>query len=392
MKIIENAYKKLAEFQKKYTYPIFGIILLLAVIMLVGASKIEMQSDMNKEMPQQLPIYQLNNKITDKFGGQDTIFIVLELEDDMAAKTDINDIRSPEVIDYLIDIENSLIKESIVQEIMSVGSIMKNIPYSNLESIIKITNSNPSFSQFFSKNYKVTIMTVSIDIGSSEEKIVAATDLIQEKLNSITKPAGVKVSVTGNPPMRVLILNLLFSDATYTIMLASLAILLLLIITERSFTKAIVIFIPLMLALIFTIGTMGWTGRKLSIATVGLGAMILGLGVEYGVFMFTRYNEEREKGKGQLGALKVAVPAVGAAITGSGMTTIIGFLALTLSILPMLQNLGISLAMGIAYCLVATILFAPVIFLVEEDLEHWLTHRNHKRITKKIEKHKRIGK
>lgn len=392
MEAIEKIYRKVAAFQKKFTYPIFAVIIILSIIMMVGASKIEMQSDINKEMPQQLPIYQLNNKITDKFGGQETIFIVLELEDDMAAKPNINDIRNPEVIDYLIEIENSLITESIVQEIMSVGSIMKNVPYSDLQSIIKFTESTPGLSDFFSKNYKVTLMTVSIDIGSSEEKIVGATNLINDKLDSITKPAGVKVSVTGNPPMRVLILNLLFSDAVYTIMLASLAILLLLIITERSFTKAIVIFIPLMLALIFTIGTMGWTGRKLSIATVGLGAMILGLGVEYGVFMFTRYNEEREKGKNQLEALKVAVPSVGAAITGSGMTTIIGFLALTLSILPMLQNLGISLAMGIAYCLVATIFFAPVIFLIEEDLEHWLTHRNHKRITKKIEKHRRIGK
>jgi len=30
---------------------------------------------------------------------------------------------------------------------------------------------------------------------------------------------------------------------------------------------------------------MGWIGIKLSIATVGIGAMILGLGVEYGAFL-----------------------------------------------------------------------------------------------------------
>ena len=113
---------------------------------------------------------------------------------------------------------------------------------------------------------------------------------------------------------------------------------------------------------------MGWLNLKLSVATVGIGAMILGLGVEYGVFLNTRYKEERDKGKTQLEALKIAVPAIGSAILGSGLTTIVGFLALTLSVMPMLQDLGKSLAIGIGFSLFISIFIAPAIIIIFEDL------------------------
>ena len=56
---------------------------------------------------------------------------------------------------------------------------------------------------------------------------------------------------------------------------------------------------PLLLGLIWTLGTMGWLGIQISIPTAGIGAMILGLGVEYGVFMLTRYEEEKEHKRGR---------------------------------------------------------------------------------------------
>jgi hypothetical protein len=150
------------------------------------------------------------------------------------------------------------------------------------------------------------------------------------------------------------------------------------------------VFVPLMLGLIWTIGTMGWVGLKLSIITVGLGAMILGLGVEYGIFMLTRYYEERETGKNQEEALKASVPGVGFAIFGSGVTTIIGFLALTLSVMPMLKHLGLSLAIGITYSLMAALVVAPLIILYEEDYEYWKAERAHQKLSEKRKLHTRM--
>ena len=242
---------------------------------------------------------------------------------------------------------------------------------------------------FFSKDYKSTLMYIRADVGSSEDKISDLAKLIKENLDAAPSIPGVKVSLTGNPPMRATISKLLAHDAGYTLMLAALIILLLLFVMERSIARGLLVFSPLMIGLVWTMGTMGWLNIPLSVATVGLGAMILGLGVEYGVFMLTRYKEERDLGKGQLESLLVAVPSVGGAIFGSGMTTIMGFLALTLSTLPMMQKLGITLALGIGFTLISAVFVAPVIIILEENFEYWYTHRKHAKLSAKKETHSR---
>jgi len=116
---------------------------------------------------------------------------------------------------------------------------------------------------------------------------------------------------------------------------------------------------------------------------VSIGAMILGLGVEYGTFLVTRYKEER-KSKNQLNSLQIAVSGVGSSIIGSGLTTIVGFLALTLSIMPMMRDLGLTLALGIGFCLIIAVFANPSMIILEENFEKWLINYKHKKNSKKI--------
>jgi len=147
---------------------------------------------------------------------------------------------------------------------------------------------------------------------------------------------------------------------------AAVIILILLILIKRSFTRGVLVFTPLVFGLTWTLGLMGWFNIPLSVATVGIGAMILGLGTEYGIFLVERYEEEREKGKNQKDALITALPSVGSGIIGSGTTTIVGFLALLLASMPMIQHLGETLALGIFCILFATIVISPALILLEE--------------------------
>ncbi|MBU0530394.1 MAG: MMPL family transporter, partial [Nanoarchaeota archaeon] len=216
--------------------------------------------------------------------------------------------------------------------------------------------------------------------------------LIKDKVDMFSHPPGVKVMVTGTPQILVTMFDLLGQDALNTIIYASILILILLFILQRSIMRAIVVFTPLAIGLIWAYGTLGWLGIKISIATAGLGAIILGLGVEYGVFMLNRYLEERNKGKGQLESLQVAVPSIGRAVIGSGTTTIVGFLALTFSVMPLIQNLGFSLALGIFYSLLAAVMVQPVIILIRERFTYKYNKQKLKKYQKEFERYARRGK
>jgi predicted RND superfamily exporter protein len=240
---------------------------------------------------------------------------------------------------------------------------------------------------FFSKNYNMALMFVSTDIGSGEEQIQNFNKILQEHIDNTPRPTGVKFGITGQPIIRMTIFDLLKRDAVTTLIVSAVIILLLLFVMERTYTHALLVFAPLSLGLIWTMGTLGWLGIPLSVATVGLSSMILGLGVEYGVFVLTRYNEERDKNISQLDSMKTTVHAIGTAVIGSGLTTIVGFGVLSFASIPMMQHLGQTLALGIAYCLLAALFVNPVFILLEEDYEYWSTHRKLEKLAVKKEMH-----
>jgi len=228
-------------------------------------------------------------------------------------------------------------------------------------------------------------MYVTADIGSDEKKIQKFNTLIQEQIDYTPKPTGVKFSITGPPILRMIISKLLKRDAAYTLAVSAFIILILLFIMQRSFSYGLLIFIPLSIGLIWTMGTLGWFGIPLSIATVSLGTMILGLGVEYGVFVVSRYREERGKKINKFDSLKLTVQGIGKAITGSGLTTMVGFGMLSFATVPMVQHLGQTLALGIGFCLVAALFVNPVLILIEEEYREKRIKRKYKILKSMIE-------
>ncbi|MCD6367465.1 MAG: MMPL family transporter [Candidatus Aenigmarchaeota archaeon] len=360
--------KNLARFQYKYSSLIFMITVILTMAIGLGIQNIHLQTDINKELPQNLDVIKLQNKISDKFGGADTVMVLIKLDKNCKLENAPKDIRDPKVIRMLVGIENEIKKEPSVSSVQSAGSFFvysEKVP-DNIELIKQIFAKIPNSEMFFNKDYSSTLMIISADLGSSEEKINHFVSKIKGDIKSVEKPACIDITVTGNPPIRVVLMKMLEHDMIFTMGIAAIIILFLLILIKRSFTKGILVFTPLILGLTWTLGLMGWLNTPLSVATVGIGAMILGLGTEYGIFLVERYEEEREKGKNQKKALITALPSVGSGIIGSGTTTIVGFLALLLASMPMIRHLGETLALGIFCILFATVVVSPAIILIEE--------------------------
>ena len=390
MEFLDKALGKLSVIQKRYRYIMLGLVLILLFISVFGASRIEFQGDFSKEMPQDLDIFKLNDRIREKFGGQDTIFILLRLRDDLSTRSLYDDIRDPRIMSYVSDLEKSLLEERVFERVISVAPIVNMIEQRNppltKEKLIDFLEQSDASNSFFNHRNDLMIMIVNADVGSGQDRINQLTNLIENKIEAMSTPSGLEVIVTGSPSIISTVLDLLRRDSVYTLVVASIIIFGLLLITLQSLRRSVLVFLPLIIALTFTLGTMGWIDLNISVATAGLGAMVLGLGVEYGVFLLSRYNEEREKGLNQDDALRKTVSGIGSAIIGSGTTTIVGFLALTLSVMPLLQNLGLSLALGIFFSIFSTVLIFPSLIIIEEEFNYWYVEKSlsrFKRLSKK---------
>lgn len=365
---VQKGLRKLSALQIKYTWIMILLLAIFTVFCIFGFSKLHLESDFSTFDPQELDVIKLSNKIDSDFSEFESVVIIVELDDSLDSEGLPTDIRDPEIIAFMKRLQKNLEKERTIQNVQSVGLIFHEEVPEDLNDVKDVLMQVPGSERFFDNGYEMTIAFIEADVGADSEKIRALDEKVNEIIEQSGKPGGVKVVTTGDAPLGAAIFRLMISDAFYTLIFSTIAIFLLIVVLEASFKKGLIVLFPLLLGLTWTAGTLGWLGISITIATAGLSAMLLGLGMEYSIFLVSRYNEERKKHDLNY-SVSEAVVEIGGSLTASGATTLIGFLALTLSIFPVLSDLGLSLAIGIAFMLASTILAAPLVLLVEDRIE-----------------------
>ncbi len=365
----ERVLRKVAEFEAKYYPYIIVVMIAITTIFALSLPLLKMETDFTKLMPQNMKSVKLEYDVRDVFGSTDTLFVLVELDDECKYTTNIKTIEDPRVVNYLLELSRGLKKDPSVRSVVSIAmpfELAGMVPYN--QSLIENVIHASGLKNLINHDKTATLMLVRMDMGTSESSLKRNVERVHELLGSVKKPPCVKYVVTGNLPMRYRILQLMVHDMIYTLSVAAAIIFVLLVLLRRSVTQAVLVFLPLMMGVVWTGGIFSLTGWELTIVTIGIGAMVLGLGVEYGVFMVERFEEEIRKGKGAKEALLIALPSVGSSIMGSGITTIAGFLALLSAAFPMLSLLGIALATSISCMLIIAILFLPCLLMLESRL------------------------
>ena len=100
--------------------------------------------------------------------------------------------------------------------------------------------------------------------------------------------------------------------------------------------------------------------HRLNMVTVGFCAILVGLGVDFAILIYGRYQQARNEGDGHRVAVADAIHSLGRAVFFGALTTAIGFLALVLSNSSGFIQLGVLIAIGIS---AAGLLMTTVFFL-----------------------------
>lgn len=354
--------EKLAEIQLERSRDVIVIGLLATLFLAAGIPRIELQTDFQESLPDSLPPIAAQDEVEAKFGSTDAIIVLFETTRDQQEDSFVTDIRDPRMIQSMNFLEQELEREPIVESTNSMASLFNETPESEQQVQQALDNTSASF---VNRDYTATTMFVSLSEDMTEDNVREATQTIQQNIDQTPMYPGVKISVTGTPVIRNDISDILVSDTASTIALASIFILLLLALV-RGIIYGPITFVPLLGGLIWTLGAMGWLGIPLSFATIALGSMILGLGVEYGSFITERIIEE----KGQNGldsAINTAVPNTGEAILGSATTDGVGFLALLLASISFIRDLGITLALGEFLTVTSALVLTPALIVFYQE-------------------------
>ncbi len=110
---------------------------------------------------------------------------------------------------------------------------------------------------------------------------------------------------------------------------------------------------------------------ELNMVTVGFCAILIGLGVDFAILIFGRYQQARDDGHDHATAVREAVENLGRAVFFGALTTAVGFLALLLSNSAGFTQLAVLIAIGI---FLAGIFMMSVFFLFLSDRPHTQRH------------------
>jgi predicted RND superfamily exporter protein len=158
------------------------------------------------------------------------------------------------------------------------------------------------------------------------------------------------------------ILRQIKSDLWRIALLALSMVFLVLFINYRGLWHTLLTLIPLVAGGVAMVGMMNVRGLKFNIINTGMLPLVIGIGVDYGVYVVHRWMGE---GKG-LDSIRPTVLSTGRAVTLSAFTTMIGFSAIILAQWRGLSLMGSTLAMGIGMCWVAAVIFLPAILKLIE--------------------------
>ena len=171
----------------------------------------------------------------------------------------------------------------------------------------------------------------------------------------------VEAGVTGQEALNNDEMATAMGDMTTATTLSLLGVMLLLVFFFRGIRHPIIITISLAVGLCWTFG---WTALfigHLNILSIVFAPMLCGLGVDYGIHWFARFEEERNLTNGRLSIIKRVMDRSGPGILLAGLSTAFSFLPFILTGFRGLMELGMITGMGILLTLLADFTVLPAL-------------------------------
>ena len=151
--------------------------------------------------------------------------------------------------------------------------------------------------------------------------------------------------------------------------------LLILFLASKSWVEPLLYLAVLFVAIFINLGT-NVCFSSVSFITQAMAAVLqLAISLDYSLFLFHRYLEERDAGKDAREAVLAAVQGSLNSILASALTTIAGFLAMVLMQYSIGRDIGFVLAKGITLSFLSVILLMPVLIYLLRNVIDKTRHK-----------------
>jgi uncharacterized protein len=199
----------------------------------------------------------------------------------------------------------------------------------------------------------------------------AESDLTREAVNRLRllveeikrEVPGVSVGVTGEPVLEFDEMDQSQKDTLSASMIALLLVGLIFVYGYQETGRPIKATVCLLVGLGYTMGYTTLVVGHLNILTITFAPMLIGLAIDFGVHLITRYEEELRAGRDRREAIRISIVNTGQGVFTGALTTSVAFFAMAMTEFRGIQEMGIIAGGGLLVSLVPMMTLLPALLL-----------------------------
>ena len=191
----------------------------------------------------------------------------------------------------------------------------------------------------------------------------AKLELINE-VEAIARKRFPDAQATGLFVLLTYLIESLMDDQLSSFLIAAAAIVGLMTIAYRSLWLGLMLLIPNLFPIVVVIGTMGWIGLPVNIATAMIASVSMGLTIDSSIHYLAGYRQARAAGKDFVAAVKSTHQGVGLALVFANLALVMGFTVLTLSHFIPLIYFGVLVSVAMLGGLIGNLVLLPLLLRV----------------------------
>lgn len=324
--------KRFGRFIAKNRVLIFIIALVLLIPSFYGMAITKVNYDMLSYLPKNMDSVKGQNILNDTFSNAASSMLIVQ---NMGSKD-------------VVKLKDKISKIGGVNKVIWTDDLIDtSIPKEILPDEVKST--------FYSKDSTMLVIRFDED---------ASSDTTQNAITSIRKAAGRQCFLSGASAIIKDTKDLSDKETPIYVLLAVILSMIVIALTMESTLIPFIFLAGMAFAILYNMGTNVFLG-KVSYITKSIAAVLqLGVTMDYSIFLYHRYEEEKLTHSDKNEAMAEAISKTFTSIAGSSLTTMAGFLALCTMRLTLGRDIGLVMAKGVLFGVITTVTVLPSLLLI----------------------------
>ena len=345
--------------------------LLLTGVFAIGIPNIRVETRPDQFMGPQNPAVVAMEAMDAHFGGSRQVAIEID-----TGKR--NGIKNPAVLQKITELETFLLNQPEIGETSSVAEIARQLNETfhasdpdyyripedpRLASSLFLLHGGDPGQLFLGDFSKGEVLARMNNIGSSEieELVREIRAYLEAEFNGPNAEAEVVGATQAFASLNAkMVPSQLASLGTSTAVIGVIVALLM-----GSLLAGLISLVPLAATLIVAFGLMALLGIDLDLATLMLGSIAIGIGVDYVIHFLSRLRLERDSGREPAAALHATLTTTGRGIAYNTLALAFGFMPLLVSSFQGLFNFGLILIVTTLVASITTFTLIPAMLLLK---------------------------